>query len=134
MHVVLIAGDRNWADEAPIRTLLVELKAEHGLDLLVVCGGARGVDTIAATISTELGIDLVVVPANWVGRPKYAGPYRNKLMLDLMPVDEVVAVHRWLPKSKGTKDLVQRAEKRGIPVRVIGDRSGTYTGLSPLII
>lgn len=134
MHVVLIAGDRNWTDEGPIRALLVDLKAEYGLDLLVVCGGARGVDTIVATVCTELGIDLVVVPANWVGRPKYAGPYRNKLMLDLLPVDEVIAVHRWLPKSKGTKDLVQRAEKRGIPVRVIGDRSGTYTGLSPLII
>jgi hypothetical protein len=137
MFVALFSGDRRWKDEDAVARELRALQAEHGLDLLVVQGGAPGLDTIAKELCDQMGIDTVTFWPNWNGRitslgAKYAGPYRNRLMLDLLPVQLVVAFHPWLPRSKGTKDMVDRAVKRGIPVKVCGDQSGAYTGRDPI--
>lgn len=47
-----------------------------------------------------------------------AGPLRNRQMLDEVP-DLVLAFHAEMQSSKGTKDCVLEANRRGIKWRVV---------------
>jgi hypothetical protein len=116
---VLICGSRDWKDEEAIRHQLLRLKEEHGLRLLVITGFARGADQIAAKLATELGIDTVAYPANWKGRGKSAGPVRNTIMLRHGRPELVIAFHNFLPNSKGTKNMIEQAEKASIGTMVV---------------
>ena len=127
MHHVLICGSREWRDVRPIKSILERLQAEHGLELLVVEGGAPGADMLAGTLCATMGIDYCVFPANWKGRytirngrvSYWAGPFRNRLMLDVMQPAEVFAFHPFIQASKGTKDMVDECKLREIPVTVV---------------
>ena len=59
-------------------------------------------------------------PADWDRFGRAAGPIRNKQMLDEGKPTLVIAVHEDISKSKGTKNMVEQAEKRGIDVLVVG--------------
>jgi hypothetical protein len=122
---VLVCGYRKWRDAATIRARLAELPA----DTVILHGDngnperTTGADRIADRVAEELGLVLEKYPARWgaygqtgVGDP--AGPIRNREMLDT-GVDLVLAFHDYLPGSKGTKDTVDEAERRGIPVEVL---------------
>lgn len=115
---VLITGDRHWTDPQPIDVvihgLLVTCRAK-GVTLTVLHGNARGVDSLADTWKRLSDVDVRPFPADWAKYPKAAGPIRNRQMLDEKP-DLVVAFHDELDGSKGTKDCVNEAVKRGIPV------------------
>ncbi len=112
---VLVCGDRNWADRKPIRKALLSILP---LDL-VIEGGAKGADTLAREVAEELGIIVREFKADWAKYGRAAGPIRNRQMLDEKP-DRVLAFHDNLEESKGTKDTVTEARRRGIPVSVIG--------------
>ncbi len=55
-------------------------------------------------------------PANWE-RGRRGGPLRNQRMLDEAKPDWVVAFPT--EKSKGTWDMVRRAEKAGVPIWIV---------------
>lgn len=116
---VLICGDRAWRFPELVEQELVRLKAAHGDRLFVISGAATGADTHAAETAERLGIEQVIYPANWRGFGKAAGPIRNKRMLEEGKPDLVIAFHRYLPGSKGTKHMVGIAEKAGIPVMIV---------------
>lgn len=112
--VVLVCGDRNWTNKEMIRSILASLP---NLDL-VIHGAARGADSLAAEVAVELGIEHDPHPAKWTLFGRSAGPIRNRRMLNLKP-DLVIAFHDDLwGRSKGTKDCVEEAMKRGISVKV----------------
>ena len=49
-----------------------------------------------------------------------AGPRRNRQMLDENPdISLVLAFHEDLGRSKGTRDMVRRSEKKGIRTKII---------------
>lgn len=112
---VLVCGDRFWTDKEKIRERLAKLPA----GTIVIHGAARGADSIAAVIGKTLGFDVRSFPAEWGKHGKAAGPIRNRLMLDEKP-DLVLAFHSDLSNSKGTKDTVEEARRRGVPVELIG--------------
>jgi len=115
----LICGDRNWTDREKIRDRILKLINQYGnRSLLIIEGAARGADTIAGAVASGLQVSLQVFPAQWDKYHRAAGPIRNRQMLDEKP-DLVIAFHSNLENSKGTKDCVQEAKKRGIPVEVI---------------
>jgi hypothetical protein len=117
---VLCCGDRNWWDWATTFAALQRL----GSGTTVVEGEARGADRMARTVAEQLGYAVRPYPARWRQYGKAAGPIRNQLMLDSNPdIELVLAFHNFLPKSKGTADMVRRAREAGIPVRVIASRS-----------
>jgi hypothetical protein len=87
--------------------------------IAIIEGNARGADTMAGVYATTWGLGLEVYPANWKKYNKAAGPIRNQQMLDEGKPDLVLAFHDNIDKSKGTKDMVARAEKAGIEVRII---------------
>jgi hypothetical protein len=110
---VLVCGSREWTDEDLVLRRLAELP--HGTT--VIHGDCRGADRMAGGAAKMFKLEVVAVPADWsLGRS--AGPIRNRKMLDMKP-DLVIAFHDDVENSKGTKDCVGEARKRGIPVEVV---------------
>ena len=115
---LLICGDRNWTDKERIREIILGHRGIHE-DLVIIEGEARGADSLARDCAKELGIPIESYPADWAQYGRVAGPIRNQQMLEAKP-NVVNAFHDDIEKSKGTKDMVKRAEKAGIPTYVIG--------------
>ena len=114
---VLVCGDRNWTHVDSIYDYLKALSlACHITEVMHGC--ARGADQIAGEVAEGLGIDVAEYPAEWDKYGKRAGMLRNRVMLDMKP-DLVVAFHNNLAQSRGTKDCVNEARKRGIKVVLV---------------
>lgn len=120
--IAIFCGDRYWHDEAPIRAKLEELKKE-GLRL-VIEGEARGADRLAREEALKLAIPVLAVPAEWGRLGRAAGAVRNAEMLnwllELRDLEEVlvVAFHKDITSSKGTKNMVQRATRELVRVHL----------------
>ena len=109
---LLVCGSRDWTDRDAIRKEILALSPS-----VVIEGGARGADRIAKEIAIELKIDVMEYPAEWNKYGKGAGPIRNQQMLDEAHPSLVLAFP--LPDSKGTWDMIRRAQDAGIEVRII---------------
>lgn len=116
----LFCGDREWDDIAIIRQFVISL----GHDAILIHGDCRGADRLAAQAGKEiLGEDRVLAfPAKWNEFGNAAGPIRNQQMLDEGNPDIIFAFHNKLEKSKGTKDMVFRANRAGVHVHLISNR------------
>ncbi len=112
---ILFCGDRNWEDIGMVYLAMKDLP----VDTVIVTGGAKGADSIAYDVAERLSLTAEVFKANWTTYGLAAGPIRNTRMLE-SGIDKVFAFHDNLSKSKGTKDCVNQAIKRGIEVEVIG--------------
>ena len=113
---VLITGDRKYADGQCVERVLRRLIEDHGMETEIVQGGARGADTLAHRFALGLGLTSISVPARWDKYGRASGPIRNRKMLQDWKPDLVIYFHDNLQKSRGTKDLVNRARRLGIPV------------------
>jgi hypothetical protein len=85
----------------------------------IIHGGAPGADRTAGWLAEDFGFTVREFKANWDRDGKRAGILRNIKMLDTKP-DLVLAF--WDGKSRGTKHVIDEAERRGIPVEVSEDR------------
>lgn len=117
---VLICGSRTWTDGGCVHDYIDGLPD----DAEIIEGGATGADAVARVCALQRGLDVVEYPANWqryrqAGRKNAAGPIRNRKMLARERPDLVVAFTTNLATSRGTKDMVVQAKRRGIPVKVI---------------
>lgn len=114
---MLVTGDRNWTDRSLI---LTELK-EFPPGTVVIEGGARGADTLAKRVAESLfGEDSVEeYPADWAQFGRAAGPIRNQQMLDEGFPTTVLAFHSNIAESRGTRDMIKRALKVGVPVKLV---------------
>ncbi len=112
---VLICGGRHFTDFERIKATLVELGGKDKISI-VIHGAADGADCLGALAAQELGIPMVAVPADWKKHGLAAGPIRNQEMLDVHEPNLVLAFPD--PASRGTWDMVRRAKKAEIEVRV----------------
>lgn len=81
----------------------------------VVSGKARGVDTLGEIWASMYNIPVKPFPADWGTYHKAAGPIRNQEMLNYcLTTDSVIAILRY--NSLGTKDMIERSEKKGLRV------------------
>ena len=115
MTRILVCGSRRWTDGALI---LRELSALRGVEV-VIEGEAPGADTLVRQAADQLGIPVLPFPADWDRYGRGAGPRRNQQMLDEMKPDLVLAFSEDLNSSRGTADMVARARRAGLPVRLI---------------
>jgi hypothetical protein len=114
VHRVLITGDRNGVSEKLIEHELGLLKALHP-KLIIIGGGAPGVDTQCKLWCYRNSVHFAEVKALWDTRHRGAGPQRNAAMLWLQP-HEVHAFHHKIAESRGTKDMIKQATNAGVPV------------------
>jgi YspA, cpYpsA-related SLOG family len=117
---VLVTGSRHPLVAATARVVLEAfykngLQAETGH--LLIHGNAPGVDAYAAEQAIGWGWDICSHPADWERHSRAAGPIRNQEMLDHHPdIDLVLAFPA--PDSRGTWDMVERAIKARLTVRI----------------
>lgn len=112
---VIIAGSRHIHD----RNVLNEaLRSCPFLDQIetVFSGGCKGVDKLGEEWARENGKKLVIVRAKWHEHGKAAGPLRNSIMAQ--SADALVAIPNPDGPSKGTDDVIRKAEKQGLLVHV----------------
>lgn len=107
--VALFCGGRDWADHGPIRDDLHALPA----DSVVIAGGQRGADRLAASIAQSMAIHVAEVRPYWWKFGKRAGRKRNEAMLRLRPD----VVYAYSTGGPGTAHMVEIALAAGIPVR-----------------
>ena len=109
---VIVCGSRRWNDRDRIASRLVDLPTNS----IVVHGNAKGADRIAHQEAQKLGLLVEPHPADWGRYGKTAGPIRNKEMADL---GATLCIAFWDGQSAGTRNMIEQAKQRGIPVEVI---------------
>ncbi len=111
---VIIAGGRNFNDYNKLRescdNILVNQK-----DVEIVSGTAAGADTLGERYAQEKGYEVKKFPAQWDLYGKSAGYKRNQQMAEY--ADGLIAF--WDGKSRGTKHMIDIANKMGLKVRVV---------------
>lgn len=119
MKRVLITGPREWTNPKPIESELETLIARYrSRNLLVIVGGARGVDTLAEAAAKDRGVHVAHIDALWDSYHRGAGTMRNGVMLSLKP-HLVLAFHWDLRASRGTLNCVNQAKAAKRKVRVV---------------
>jgi hypothetical protein len=102
---VIIAGSRDFRDYQ----LLDSFLSYCGLNITeVVCGEARGADTLGKQWALDNDIPLKLFPAKWESFGKSAGYRRNLIMAE--NADALVAF--WDGESQGTKHMLDIAEEK----------------------
>jgi hypothetical protein len=114
---ILICGDRNWINVDLIREIIYNMNDIE----VIIEGECRGADILGKKIAQELNLPLLQFPADWVRYGRAAGIIRNQQMIDEGNPTKVIAFHNNIEKSKGTKDMINRAKKRGIKVLLISE-------------
>ena len=108
---VIIAGGRDITDYSLVSSAL----AESGfIPTEIVSGMAPGVDTLAVQYAQENNLPLQQFWAEWNFYGKSAGPIRNRKMAEYG--DALIAI--WDGESRGTKNMIEEATKRGLKVYV----------------
>jgi hypothetical protein len=110
---VIIAGGRSFNDYK----LLCE-KCDKALslksDIEIVSGTANGADKLGEKYAKEKGYSVKQFPANWDKYGKGAGYIRNEEMAKYS--DALIAF--WDGQSKGTKHMIDLANRYGLMVKV----------------
>ena len=119
VHRLIVAGGRDFACYASLSLVLNTFYATllaDGKQLEVVCGGARGADSLGERWATQFSVPVVRMPADWNTHGKSAGYKRNAQMAEVG--HELVAF--WDGKSKGTGHMIDLARAKGLPITVVG--------------
>ena len=120
---IIIAGGRDFTDQdkgfPALDDLLLQYDMENGdyfgAELVeVVCGEARGADTLGKEWAILRGASVKSFPADWDKHGRAAGPIRNGEMADY--ADILVAF--WDGKTKGTKNMIDQALSKGLEVHI----------------
>lgn len=147
---LLICGSREWRDEEFIYDKLVEFVLQHEVaghprpSIIEGCNGddyrtlgdgtkvldPHGADHLAERAAKRLGLHVDHYPAMWEKYGNRAGPLRNQDMLDHGHPDRVWAFHDSFIGSKGTGDMVARAKRALVPVRIFAHHEHPLPGTS----
>ena len=111
---LIIAGSRYFEDYDLLMETLDEFLTTHSV-LEVVSGTCRGADKLGERWAKEHNIPVKQFPAQWDKYGKTAGPIRNREMANYGT--HLVAF--LTAQSRGTKNMIQEARRRGLEVLVI---------------
>lgn len=122
--IILVTGDRWWSDQEALYKVL----SREDPRTVVIHGDAAGADSMADLAALRNGMPRCINPYfGCFGRA--GGPIRNSFMLQVILGLKmqgwrvrVFAFHDDLKASKGTKDMVTRARKEGLEVKIFGHK------------
>lgn len=113
---VLVCGGRNYRDADRFGVVMNKLHDSIGISLIIQ-GGAKGADDLAYAWAHLNGVEQQQFDADWENLGSFAGPARNKRMIEEGRPDFVVA----FPGGRGTADMVKKARKAGVEVYEIAE-------------
>ena len=114
MIKLIVAGSRSFSDYARLKqTVDRAIKYLDG-QIEIVSGGARGADQLGETYAMEKGLPIKQFLANWDEYGKKAGFLRNLEMAKYASH----AIIFWDQQSRGTKSMIDLAEKYHLDYRV----------------
>jgi hypothetical protein len=113
----IIAGSRTAIDPKILKNALVKCPFSV---TSVVCGKARGADTLGELYARENDLELFEYPANWDKFGKSAGYKRNEEMAQ--NAEALIAL--WDGESRGTKHMIDLANKYNLTVFIHNYNSG----------
>ena len=108
--LIAIAGGKQVENADAIFRRLEKAKAKYA-DMVLVHGGAPGIEKIAASWADRNGVHQIVCKPDWDRHGKAAPFRRNDELLNLLPRGVIA-----FPGSGITDNLVDKAQKLGIPV------------------
>lgn len=111
---MIVAGGRNFNDYNYLKKSLDFLLQNIKDKIIIICGTARGADTLGEKYAKEYGYEVSYFPAKWKIYGRKAGYIRNEKMAQ--EADALVAF--WDGNSHGTKNMIEIAEKYNLLVRV----------------
>ena len=116
---LIIAGGRDFNDfdllEKETRLWLRELGVKSADDVEVVSGCASGADKLGEDFAQFHHCQIKRFHANWLVHGKSAGPIRNLRMAEYA----THCICFWDGQSRGTKNMIDTAIKRGLELRVV---------------
>lgn len=107
---LIVAGGREFADYDLLCSKLNDMKIDE-----IVCGKARGADTLGERYAKEHNIQIAYFPADWDRFGQSAGYKRNYEMAKY--ATDLIAF--WDGKSKGTKHMIDIASRYGLGTTVV---------------
>lgn len=115
---IIIAGCRDYLNFKLVREyckFYLHDLVERGEEIEIVTGGARGVDALGKNFAIVNGYKHTEFPADWNGLGIGAGHIRNGQMAEY--ADGLIAF--WDGKSPGTKNMIAKARKLNLRVKVV---------------
>ena len=122
---VIVAGCRYFKDYALMKAKLDKIFSEVTEGIEIVSGGQVtthsltgekfGADYLGERYAQENGHPIKLFPADWAKYKLKAGPIRNAEMAEY--ATHLVAF--WEGRSRGTKNMIDTAKRKGLVVRVI---------------
>lgn len=114
MIKLIIAGSREIKDYNLLLNVIEEFKIKYNIENIdeIVCGEARGVDSLGKRYGLENNITIKSFPADWNKFGKSAGYIRNEEMAKY--ANSLIAI--WDGKSKGTKHMIDLANKHDMDI------------------
>ena len=119
---VIISGGRTFEDYIFLKDMMNEILRPYidHYDIEIITGYAVGVDRLGDKYAMLNGYTSHVIPALWNKYGEDAGHIRNTEMGDFAKrATRSMLVAFWNGKSAGTKDMIDYAEKIGIPVKIV---------------
>lgn len=112
---VIIAGGRNFNDYQLLCEKVDNILSSIKEDIEIVSGGATGADALGEKYAKDRGLYIKKFPADWNTHGKAAGPIRNLQMAKYGDA----CICFWDGESRGTKNMIETAEKYKLKLRVI---------------
>lgn len=120
---IIVAGSRDFDDYSLLKLTLKEYI--NGLDIadlsqvVIISGAARGADTLGEYFTYDYQIAVRRFPAKWDELGKRAGWVRNAEMAKYAAEKHGVLFAFWDGKSRGTKNMIDLANRYGLEVHVV---------------
>ena len=121
---VIIAGSRDFADYQLLKEKCADLISIHNpstLHVRIISGTARGADQLGEQFAKEENYLLARFPADWDKYGKSAG-YRRNVEMAKFAIEDAnkgLLVAFWDGKSRGTKWMIDIANRYGLDVEVV---------------
>lgn len=120
---IIVAGSRDFDDYSLLKRTLKEYI--NGLDIadlsqvVIISGAARGADTLGEYFAYDYQIAVRKFPAKWDEIGKRAGWVRNAEMAKYAAEKHGVLFAFWDGKSRGTKNMIDLANRYSLEVHVV---------------
>lgn len=113
----IIAGSRDITEPAIVSRAMAQAALRGIVPTIVLCGCARGVDTLGRDWAEDRDIPVHLHPAEWTrdGRFDPGAGYRRNVQM-ARHAEALVAI--WNGKSRGTLHMIRTAREKGMLVHV----------------